>query len=163
VLARGERPVVAEELEGAARVLHSEYLLWMVGVVVAYESAAAPTDYVVNVIFERSFRGELELAQMYGRLGWIVSLTALFCQAKRVALLVAPLVMAVATPSLAILPIATLAIVVAASDRGLNYSLQQVTRETLYVPLDDVERYKAKASSTSSWIVPPRLSVPSRS
>jgi ATP:ADP antiporter, AAA family len=151
---RRERPVVAEELEGAARVLRSEYLLWMVGVVVAYESAAALTDYVVNVIFERSFRGELELAQMYGRLGWIVSVTALFCQllivpvllpAKRVALLVPPLVMAVATLSLAILPVATLALVLAASDRGLNYSLQQVTRETLYVPLDDVERYKAKA------------------
>jgi ATP:ADP antiporter, AAA family len=154
VVARGERRVVAEELEGAARVLRSEYLLWMVGVVVAYESAAALTDYVVNVIFERSFRGELELAQMYGRLGWIVSVTALLCQllivpvllpAKRVALLVPPLVMAVATLSLAILPVATLALVVAASDRGLNYSLQQVTRETLYVPLDDVERYKAKA------------------
>jgi ATP/ADP translocase len=32
----------------------------------------------------------------------------------------------------------------AASDRGLNYSLQQVTKEALYVPLTDVERYKAK-------------------
>jgi AAA family ATP:ADP antiporter len=154
VVVREERPVIAEEFEGVDRVLHSEYLLWMVGVVVAYEAAAALTDYAINVVFERSFRGEVELAQMYGRLGWIVSLTALFSQllivpvllpAKRIALLLPPLVMAVATLSLAILPIATLAIVVAASDRGLNYSLQQVTRETLYVPLGDVERFKAKA------------------
>lgn len=154
VVIRRALPVVAEALEGAERVLRSEYLLWMVGVVVAYESAAALTEYVVNVVFERAFHGEVELAKMYGRLGWIVSLTALASQllivpvllpAKRVALLFPPLVMAVATLALAVLPIVPLAIAVAASDRGLNYSLQQVTRETLYVPLGDVERYKAKA------------------
>ncbi len=43
------------------------------------------------------------------------------------------------------MPVLVVAIVLAASDRGLNYSLQQVTRETLYVPLGDLERYKAKA------------------
>jgi ATP:ADP antiporter, AAA family len=37
------------------------------------------------------------------------------------------------------------AIVLAASDRGLNYSLQQVAKETLYVPLSDAQKYKAKA------------------
>jgi ATP:ADP antiporter, AAA family len=144
----------AEMLEGARRVMRSEYLLWMVGIVVAYESAAALTDFVVNVVFERAFQSEVELAQMYGRLGWIVSATALASQLllvpvllprKRLALLVPPVVMAVATLSLAILPIVTLALVVAASDRGLNYSLQQITKETLYVPLGDAERYKAKA------------------
>jgi AAA family ATP:ADP antiporter len=154
VLAHRDRRAVGEALEGAETVLRSEYLLWMVGVVVAYESAAALTEYAVNVIFERSYRSEVELAQMYGRLGWIVSVTALATQllivpmllrAKRVALLVPPVVMAAATLSLAALPVATMAIVLAASDRGLNYSLQQVTRETLYVPLGDVERYKAKA------------------
>jgi AAA family ATP:ADP antiporter len=148
------QPRLAETLEGARAILRNEYLLWIVGSVVAYECAAALTDFVVNIVFEHTFRTEVELAQMYGRLGWIVSGTALACQLfvvpvllpfKRTALLVPPLVMIAATVSLAILPVVTLAIAVAASDRGLNYSLQQVTRETLYVPLDDVERYKAKA------------------
>jgi AAA family ATP:ADP antiporter len=148
------QPLFSETLEGARAVLQNSYLLWIVGCVVAYESAAALTDFVVNVIFERTFATELQLAQMYGRLGWIVSGTALACQLflvplllpfKRIALLVPPLTMAAATLTLAFLPVAALAIAVAASDRGLNYSLQQVTRETLYVPLSDVERYKAKA------------------
>jgi ATP:ADP antiporter, AAA family len=148
------QPHLAETWEGARAILRNEYLLWIVGCVVAYESAAALTDFVVNIVFEHTFRTEIELAQMYGRLGWIVSGTALACQLfvvpallpfKRTALLVPPLVMTAATLALACLPVATLAIAVAASDRGLNYSLQQVTRETLYVPLADVERYKAKA------------------
>jgi ATP:ADP antiporter, AAA family len=146
--------VVDEALEGAQTVLRSEYLLWMVGIVVTYEAAAALTDFVVNVILERSFQTEVELAQMYGRLGWIAGGTALFSQlilvpailpTKRVALLIPPLVMAAATLNLAVLPGVAMAIIMAASDRGLNYSLQQITRETLYVRLSDTERYKAKA------------------
>lgn len=146
--------VVSEALEGAQTVLRSEYLLWMVGIVITYEVAATLTDFVVNVILERSFQTEVELAQMYGRLGWIAGAAALFSQlaivpallpTKRVALLVPPLVMAAATLNLAVLPGVVMAIVMAASDRGLNYSLQQTTRETLYVRLGDTERYKAKA------------------
>jgi AAA family ATP:ADP antiporter len=38
-----------------------------------------------------------------------------------------------------------MAVVLSAADRGLNYSVQQVTKESLYVPLSDVEKYKAKA------------------
>jgi AAA family ATP:ADP antiporter len=146
--------VVSEALEGAQTVLRSEYLLWMVGIVITYETAATLTDFVVNVILERSFQTEVELAQMYGRLGWIAGGAALFSQLvivpallpnKRIALLVPPLVMAAATLNLALLPGVAMAIVMAASDRGLNYSLQQITRETLYVRLGDTERYKAKA------------------
>jgi AAA family ATP:ADP antiporter len=146
--------VVGEALEGAQTVVRSEYLLWMVGIVVTYEVAATLTDFVVNVILERSFQTEVELAQMYGRLGWIAGGAALFSQLvivpallpnKRIALLVPPLVMAAATMNLAALPGVVMAIAMAASDRGLNYSLQQITRETLYVRLGDTERYKAKA------------------
>lgn len=147
-------PVWADAVEGARSVLGNAYLLSIVGIVVAYEFAAVQTDFVINVIFEGAFQSELELMQMYGRLGWIVSATALVTQlllvpvllpTKRVALLVPPLMMAATTLGLAALPIASLAIAAAASDRGLNYSLQQVTKETMYVPLSDAERYRAKA------------------
>lgn len=151
---RAQGPGLIDTFEGAREVLRSSYLLKIVGIVVAYEFAAALTDYVINVVFERSFTTESELAQMYGRLGWIVSGTALLCQLlvvpillplKRTALLVPPVAMAAATLSLAIMPAVALAVALAASDRGLNYSLQQVTKETLYVPLSDRDRYKAKA------------------
>lgn len=153
-IVRKEKPALADALEGSREVLKSRYLLGIVGVVVAYEFAAAITDFVVNVVFERSFASEVEIARMYGRLGWIVSACALFTQIllvplllphKRLALLIPPVTMAAATLGLALLPTVAIAILMSASDRGLNYSLQQVTKETLYVPLNDVQRYKAKA------------------
>jgi ATP:ADP antiporter, AAA family len=141
-------------LAGAREVLRSRYLLCIVGIVVAYEFAAASTEFVVNVIFESSFQNEVEIARMYGRLGWIASGTALVTQLvivprllpfKRLALLVPPLAMAGATAALALSPAIVAAIVLAACDRGLNYSLQQVTKESMYVPLGDAQKYKAKA------------------
>lgn len=151
--AEKQKPIAAA-LEGLRLVVHSRYLLLIAGIVLGYEFAAAMTDFVVSVIFERAFPGQDELAQMFGRLGWIVSATALGSQLvlvplllprKRAALLIPPIAMGVATIGLALLPWVSIAILLSAADRGLNYSLQQVTKETLYVPLSDVERYKAKA------------------
>lgn len=154
VIERMTKTAWTDTFEGARAVLQNRYLLAMVGIVLAYEFAATLTEFVINLVFESNFHSEIELAQMYGRLGWVVSSTALVTQllivpvllpTKRVALLVPPLVMAAATLGLAALPVVSLAILAAASDRGLNYSLQQVTKETLYLPLSDLERYKAKA------------------
>jgi AAA family ATP:ADP antiporter len=145
---------MAAATQGLREVLASRYLLLIVGVVVCYEFAAAMTDFVVNVVFERAFSSEVQLAQMFGRLGWIVSLTALVSQmllvpvilpAKRAALLIPPVAMALATIGLSIVPIVGMAILLSAADRGLNYSLQQATKETLYVPLTDGQKYKGKA------------------
>jgi AAA family ATP:ADP antiporter len=106
------------------------------------------------VVFERSFEGQTELAKMTGRLGWIVSGTALLSQvvlvplllpSKRLALLVPPIAMALPTIGLAIAPLVALAFLLGAADRGMNYSIHQSTKETLYVPLTDEQRYKAKA------------------
>jgi AAA family ATP:ADP antiporter len=141
-------------LDGAREVLKNPYLLSIVAIVLAYEFAAAVTDFVINVVFERTFDSEVEIAQMYGRLGWIVSGTALLSQLvivprllpfKRAALLVPPVIMLAATLGFAFFPVVAMAIVLAASDRGLNYSLQQAVKESLYVPLPDVQKYKAKA------------------
>lgn len=141
-------------LEGAGLVLKSRYLLLIVGIVLCYEFAAATTDFVVSVVFERAYTDQTELTRMFGRLGWIVSGVALVSQLvlvplllprKRIALLLPPLAMAVATIGLALAPIVLVAVLLSVSDRGLNYSLQQATKETLYVPLGDAEKYKAKA------------------
>jgi AAA family ATP:ADP antiporter len=144
----------SDALEGAREVLRNRYLLCIVAIVLSYEFAAALTDFAINVAFERNFDSEIEIAQMYGRLGWIVSGVALLSQLflvprllpfKRAALLLSPLVMLGATIGFAAFPVVAMAIALAASDRGLNYSLQQVTKESLYVPLTDVQKYKAKA------------------
>lgn len=147
---RGARSALA----GAREVFRNSYLLLLVGIVVGYEFAAAMTDFVVNVVFERAYETQDELAQMFGRVGWIVSSTALASQllvvpallpSKRLALLVPPIGMALATVGLAAMPVVAMAVFLSAADRGLNYSLQQATKETLYVPLTDAQKYKSKA------------------
>lgn len=148
------RSLLGSAFEGAHLVFASRYLLLIVGIVVAYEFAAAMTDFVVNVVFARAYTDQAVLAKMFGRLGWIVSGIALVAQLvivpallprKRISLLSSPLAMCVATVGLTFMPGVAMAIVLSASDRGLNYSLQQATKETLYIPLTDAERYKAKA------------------
>jgi AAA family ATP:ADP antiporter len=140
--------------EGARLVTHSRYLMLIVGIVIAYEFAAATTDFVVSVVLAREYPDQTELARMFGRIGWIVSTIALISQLvivplvlphKRLALLLPPLAMGIAAVGLAFAPVVVMAVVLSASDRGFNYSVQQATKETLYVPLGDAMKYKAKA------------------
>src|SRR6185369_3903054 len=131
-------------LAGVQEVAKSRYLLLIVGVVVGYELTATLTDFGVNVIFEHAHLGEHQLAKMYGRLGWIASGVAVIAQlvlvplllpSKRIALLLPPFALLASVVGVVILPIIATTIVMASVDRGLNYSVQQSTRESLYVPL----------------------------
>jgi AAA family ATP:ADP antiporter len=145
---------LARALAGATEVRNSRYLMMIVGIVVAYEVSATMADFGVNVLFERAYPDETILTEMYGRLGWIVGATAVVGQivlvpilmpAKRIALVVPPMVMLASAAGVVILPVVATAIVLAAADRGLNYSIQQATMESLYVPLSDAQKYRAKA------------------
>ncbi len=140
--------------DGVYEVGKSRYLMLLVGVVVAYEITATLCDFGVNVLFERAHLNEAELTRIYGRLGWISSSIAIVAQvalvpvllpAKRAALLLPPIAMAASVVGVVMLPILATAFVMASVDRGLNYSIQQSMRESLYVPLTDAQKYKAKA------------------
>ena len=152
-LARTE-PTAMAAFEGLRLVARSRYLLLIVIVVVSYEFAAAMTDFAVSVVLSNHYADQRELARMFGRIGWVVSSVALVSQLvivplvlprKRLALLLPPIAMGIATVGFAMVPIVAMAVLMSASDRGLNYSVQQSTKETLYVPLGDAEKYKAKA------------------
>lgn len=141
-------------IEGARLVGRSRYLMLIVGIVIAYEFAAATTDFAVSVVLAHQYPDQTELARMFGRIGWIVSTVALVSQLvivplvlphKRLALVLPPVAMGVAAFGFAFAPVMVMAVVLSASDRGFNYSVQQATKETLYVPLGDAEKYKAKA------------------
>ncbi len=149
-----ENGALHDALDGAHEVRTSPYLILIVGIVVAYEFTATLTDFGISVVFERAFHDEGELAKMYGRLGWIVSATALVSQTvlvplllpnKRVALMLPPVLMLAGGLGLFAMPVVAAAIVLGASDRGLNYSVHQAAKESLYVPLTDAQKYKAKA------------------
>jgi ATP:ADP antiporter, AAA family len=148
-------PGASSALEGLRAIKASHYLMLVVAIVVAYEFTATLTDFAINVVFEETYKDRGELAKMYGRLGWISSGTAVVAQAvlvplvlsrKRLALSIPPFAMAVGAVGLLVAPGIAFAFVLGTADRGLNYSLQQMVKETLYVPLDDVQKYKAKAA-----------------
>jgi len=140
--------------DGAREVRASRYLMWICCIVTAYEFSATLIDFGINVVFQNAYASELELTKMYGRLGWIAGATAVLTQlvlvpallpTKRIALLVPPIVMLASAAGVVILPVIATAFVLAAADRGLNYSIQQVTRESLWISLPDAQKYKAKA------------------
>ncbi len=149
-----DRGDVGSALDGVHEVRKSHYLLLLVGVVVAYEFAATLADYGVNVVFEQEHLTPERLESMYGRLGWIASgvgvvaqlvLVPLVLPSKRIALVVPPIALLASAVGVVIVPVLLTAFVMASIDRGLNISLQQSTRESLYVPLTDAQKYKAKA------------------
>jgi AAA family ATP:ADP antiporter len=135
-------------------VMNSRYLTLLVLVVVAYELTSTLSDFGINVVFEHSFKNEVDLTRMYGRLGWIASITAVVSQvvlvplllpSKRVALLLPPFAMIASAVGVVVLPVLATAMILGVTDRGLNYSIQQSTWESLYVPLEAEQKYKAKA------------------
>jgi len=141
-------------LEGMREVMSSRYLTLLVFVVVAYELTSTLSDFGINIVFEHAFKSEVELTKMYGRLGWIASITAVVSQvvlvplllpSKRVALLLPPFAMIASAVGVVVLPVLATAMILGITDRGLNYSIQQSTWESLYVPLDPEQKYKAKA------------------
>ena len=141
-------------MRGLREVRRSRYLLLLVGIVAAYEFTSTLADFGVNVVFEHTHLGEVELTRLYGRVGWIASTVAVFAQVvivplvlptKRFALLLPPVAMLVCAVGVVIVPVLATVMVMTTVDRGLNYSVQQATREALYIPLTDAQKYNAKA------------------
>jgi len=60
-------------------------------------------------------------------------------------LLVQPLILGVSAMGFMIQPVLTTAAILKISDRGLSYSINRASRELLYVPIDPVLIYQAKA------------------
>ena len=111
-------PRTSSVVERARLVRHNRYLLLIVGVVMAYEFAAATTDFVVSVVVSREYPTQSDMARMFGRIGWIVSAVALLSQLvivplvlprKRIALLLSPVAMGLATLAFAAAPIVPMA------------------------------------------------------
>ena len=132
----------------------SRYMLLLAGLVIAYELSTTLMDFGVYVVLERAHLGEEGLARVYGRIGWIAGAIAIVVQLvvvprllpkKRAALLFSPIVLLAITLGVMLAPVLVTALAMGSLGRGLNYSVQQSTRESLYVPLTDEQKYRAKA------------------
>jgi AAA family ATP:ADP antiporter len=146
---------IGEALEGARLVLRSKYLAAIVGIMALYEVASQVMDYQ----FKRATQsfGNVQATQAFmADVYWYANLLSVVVQlvlvsfilrkfGVTVALLVLPVsLMASSIGFLALPSLLTVSLLVV-FDNGLNYSLQQTARESLYIPTSPDEKYKARA------------------
>ena len=142
-------------LDGARLVMVSRYLMAIVLIMLFYEIASQLMDYQ----FKRQTEGlaGVEATQQFmtnvyffaNMVSVIVQFFLVSLIMKRAGLTAALLVLpvAIATSSAAFLIVPTLLVssLLVISDNGLNYSIQQTSRESLYVVTSRDEKYKARA------------------
>lgn len=142
-------------LEGAHLALRSKYLLAIVGLMTFYEIASQVMNYqyssmteeIVGVAATQAFRANVNL--LASLLSVVVQLLLVSLIMRKLGLVSTLLVMplAITLSSLSFLAFPTLLVsgLLMISDNGLNYSIQQTGRETLYIVTSPDEKYKARA------------------
>lgn len=152
---RAEEPVVSGNaaLEGARLVARSRYLLAIVTIVGLYEIISTILDYqfTATVAAKAGDFGE-HVATVYAitntfALGFQLFLTSFIMKrfGVRVALLVMPLAILGNSVAFLALPVLWVGSLLNTTDNGLNYSINQSAKESLYTPTSRDEKYKAKA------------------
>lgn len=142
--------------EGARLALQSPYLLTIVGILGLYEMVSNIVDFQLSAIIASEISGDVEKDAYFGFVGQITSVLSLIIQLfftsfvmKRfgvgVALLFLPVAITFGALGFLIIPGLLFVTIMSASDNSLNYSINQSAKETLYTPLDQNAKYKAKA------------------
>jgi len=149
------RPRLAEALEGARLVLRSRYLAAIVGIMALYETASQVMDYQfkrATQTFSDVAGAQAFMAGVYwyaNLLSVVVQLVLVSVILRRLgitwALLALPMSLIVSSVGFLAVPSLLTVSLLVVFDNGLNYSLQQTARESLYIPTSPDEKYKARA------------------
>lgn len=142
-------------IEGAKLALRSKYLAAIVGIMAFYEIGSQ----VINYMFKKTSEvlpGVTATQSFYYDIQLIANILSMVLQLFLVSLIMRKLGLSFALcvlPVVAILssglfmgfPSLAAAGLLIISDNGFNYSIQQTSREALYVPTTPDEKYKARA------------------
>ena len=142
-------------IEGARLVFRSRYLLSVVGIVGLYEIVSTVLDYQFTETLAHYLEGD-ELKVHFSTVYLITAVVALFVQLFLTsffmmrlgitrALFVLPVVILLASVGYMALPILWAGSLLNTADNGFSYSINQSSKEALYVPTTEDEKYKAKA------------------
>jgi AAA family ATP:ADP antiporter len=157
-----ERPMLLERIrtrttfDGARMVFKSKYLLSIVGILALYEFCSQILDFQFSSVLAARMSGGREIQAYLAGVYLITNILSLVIQfilttflLKRfgpgAGLIVLPIAMALSSGVFfwnASLLMGSLLII---SDNGLNYSINQTSRETLFVPTSSDAQYKARA------------------
>ncbi len=151
----GELKDMNAAVEGARLVFASRYLIAIIMIVFLYELASQILDYQFKTAAE-SLEGAGATQAFFGQIGAIVGVISLVTQLFLVsfvirtfglttALLVLPIAMALASGIYFAIPILWTSSLLYISDNAFSYSINQTSRETLFVPMSADIKYKARA------------------
>ncbi len=144
-----------ESLQGARLVWNSRYLLAIVGIMACYEAVSQIMDYqfkrqaelLSGVVTTQAF-----IANVYFYANAISVLVQLFLVSfllqkfgVKTALMVLPLAMLGSSAAFLAVPTLFVSSLLVISDNGLNYSIQQTARESLFLVTSREEKYRARA------------------
>jgi AAA family ATP:ADP antiporter len=153
--ANAEKSGLSVALEGAQLVFRSKYLAAIVGVMAFYEMASLVMDFQYGTLAE-AIEGAQATQAFFANVGFYANVLAFVVQfvlvslvmrklGVTVALLVLPLAILGSSGAFLVAPTLMAASLMHISDNGLNYSIQQTARESLYVVTTADEKYKARA------------------
>jgi AAA family ATP:ADP antiporter len=144
-----------EAIEGFRLVARSPYLAAIVGIMASYEIASQIIDYQFKLASE-TISGVTNTQAFMAQVYFIANMLAVIVQLFLVslvmrkfgvitALLVLPVALIASSAAFLAVPTLFLASFMVISDNGLNYSVQQTARESLYSVTTSEEKYKARA------------------
>ena len=157
-----EQPVRLEKvgwfsaLDGGKMVMKSRYLIAIVGVLALYEFCSQILDFQFSSVLARTVVGGREVQAYLGSLYLVTNILALLSQLILTTLLlrrsgpgaglvVLPAAMCFASGGFWLEPTLIMGSLLIVADNGLNYSINQTSREMLFVPTSSDAQYKARA------------------
>ncbi len=149
-------PAEAPALAGVGLVLRSDYLLSIVAIVGLYEIVSTLVDFQFTTSIVEFSASEAErnrtFARVYATTNWLSMFVQLFLTSfvmrrfgLRTALLVLPCSIALCSLAFVARPSLVLGGALSVSDNAFSYSINQSSKEALYVPTTVAEKYQAKA------------------
>ncbi len=143
-------------LAGARLVFGSSYLLSIVAIVGLYELVSTVLDFqftsaIIEFSADDAARSQ-NFATVYATTNWLSMFVQLFVTSfvmrrfgLATALLVLPCTIALASVGFLLLPTLIVGGLLSVADNGFSYSINQSSKEALYVPTTPEEKYQAKA------------------
>ncbi|MFB3906475.1 MAG: NTP/NDP exchange transporter [Acidobacteriota bacterium] len=148
-------PRLGAALDGAHLVASSPYLMAIVIIMASYEIASQLMDYQFK-LQTQALQGVTNTQAFMANVYFLANVLSVVVQFFLVslimrklgikpALLVLPLAIFASSTAFLLVPTLIVSSLLVISDNGLNYSIQQTARESLYVVTSRDEKYKARA------------------
>ncbi len=156
VCPRGDEKISTVLTEGIRLVMKGKYLIYVVAIVGIYEIVSTVIDYQFNAASSAAFEGVTQMAEFQGQVFFYANVAAFIIMAVftplihrkfgiMTGLLFLPFALLLGTTGYFFQPILAVSAIMIAAEAAFAYSINQASKEILYVPLDRASIYKGKA------------------